>query len=270
MKLIRPEQVIELTPLNPYDRLPDGRPRVPDEFLERMKKVTLEQAWHVLNEHGYTNQSDGTFLNLHPERVMVGRALTATMVPRRSDLNDIVLAQGKSEGRHGPPNAWVIDMAGSKDVVVVDIFGKVVWGTFIGDNLGAAVRASGGAGLVLDGGIRDTQRVYDLPDINVFCRGFDGSHLRETTLASVNGTTRIGMATVLPGDVVLGTRAGLIFIPPHLVEEVLADAEEVNLRDQFAQVRIGEGEYNSGQIDVRVWADEIEADYQEWRKSHAS
>jgi regulator of RNase E activity RraA len=268
MRFGHPDDVKAITPLNPFGRSKDGRPMVPEELLERMKQVTTEEAWGVLKDRGYDYQFEGNWVNLHPERVMVGRAITAIMVPVRPDLNDVVEAVGKVEGRHGTQNNWVIHTVGKDDVVIVDLFGKLRYGTFVGDNLSTAVRTSGGAGLVIDGGIRDTQRVFNLPDINVFCRGFDPTPLREVTLISLNGPARIGHATVLPGDVVLGTREGVIFIPPHLVEEVLASSQEVRIRDQFVQQRMAEGKYSSGQIDMRSWTPEIEADYQEWKKAY--
>lgn len=267
MRFSSRDDIIPLTPLNPFDRFDDGRPKVPDDLLGRMKLVTTEEAWRVLTQHGYDYQFEGNWVNLHPERVMVGRAITATMVPIRPDLNDAVNAQGEREGRHGSQNNWVIHTVGDGDVVVVDLFGKVKWGTFVGDNLSTAVRAQGGGGLVIDGGIRDTQRIYELPDINVFCRGFDPTGIRYLTLISLNGPTRIGQATCLPGDVVLGTIGGVIFIPPHLVEEVLMSSEDTRIRDQFGQQRLREGKYTSGQIDTAVWEEHIEADFQEWLKA---
>jgi len=264
------EDVADLTPLNPFDRSGDGRPRVPDDLLERMKLVTIEEAWRVLSNHGYDYQFEGNWVNLHPDRVMVGRAITATMVPLRPDLNDVVNTQGESEGRHGSQNNWVIQTVAEKDVVVVNLFGKVKQGTFVGDNLSTAVHGQGGAGLVIDGGIRDTAGVNELPDINVFCRGFHPTGIKNLTLISLNGPTRIGQATVLPGDVVLGTLGGLIFIPPHLVEEVIETSEDIRVRDKFGKQRLREGKYTSGQIDVRVWEEHIETDFQEWLKAYQS
>ncbi len=136
----------------------------------------------------------------------------------------------------------------------------------MGDNIATAVSGKKGAGLVIDGGIRDTAGVYDLPDISVFCRGFDPTAIKDVILSSLNGPTQIGQVTVLPGDIVLGTLEGVIFIPPHLVEEVVTTSEEIRIRDEFGKQRLGEGKYTSGQIDVSVWEDEIEADFQEWRK----
>ena len=266
MKFGDPEEVIAITPLNPFDRLPDGRPKVPDDLLERMKLVTTEEAWRVLSQHGYNFQIEEDWLNLHPDRVMVGRAITATMMPLRPDLNDVVNAQGEKEGRHGSQNNWVIHTVGKNDVVVVDEAGKVQWGTFVGDNLSTAVMTHGGAGLVIDGGIRDTQRIYQLPSINVFCRGVDPTPIRDLTLVGLNAPTRIGQAICMPGDVVLGTRGGLVFIPPHLAEEVVTSSEETRIRDQFGQQRIGEGKYSSGEIDVNVWEPHIEEDFKQWLK----
>ncbi len=266
MRFSAREDVLALTPLNPFERYPDGRPKVPDAILERMKLVTLEEAWSVLKKHGYNFQFEGGWVNLHPDRIMVGRALTATMVPVRPDLNDVVKAQGDSEGRKGSQNNWVIQSCKEHDVVVVDLFGKIRDGTFIGDNLSSAVVGHGGAGIVIDGGIRDTQRIYELQGINVFCRGLDPTPILDLMLIGLNGPTRIGKATVLPGDVVLGTRAGIIFIPPHLAEEVVNESERIRTRDQFGKQRLRERKYASGQIDVPNWEPAIEADFQQWLK----
>lgn len=268
MRFSAREDVIALTPLNPFDRLEDGRPKVPDEILERMKHVTLEEAWAVLKKHGYNYQFAGDdWRNLHPDRIMVGRALTATMVPTRPDLNDVAKRQGEeAEGRRGSQNNWVIQACRENDVVVVDLFGKVRDGTFVGDNLSSAIVGAKGAGIIIDGGIRDTQRIYQLEGINVFCRGFDPTPILDVTLISMNGPTRIGQATCLPGDVVLGTRAGITFIPSHLAEEVVTESERIRTRDQFGKQRLRERKYPSGRIDVGDWDEEIMADFKQWMK----
>ncbi len=260
-----PEHVAALTPLFKGERLADGRPKVSDDILNRMRLVTNDEAWGVLERgHGYHFQFEGDWYNLHPERVLVGRAVTARMVPLRPDLQEVVQGQGTSEGRSGGQNTWVIDTLVPGDVLVVDLFGKIEDGTFIGDNLGTAIAARAGTGLVVDGGIRDLERVYQLPDFNVFCRGVHPSAILDVTLVEVNGPIRIGNATVMPGDVVLGAREAVSFIPPHLAEAVVTRSEDVRQRDVFGKSRIAEGIYTSGQIDVSTWAEEIEADYVAW------
>ena len=259
-----PEVVKELTRKNPFDRYPDGRPKVPEDLLERMREVTTEQAWGVLNSHGYKNQFEGNWFCTHPGRILVGRALTAMMVPMRPDLNELVEEIGKAEGRIGGQNSWVIDMLQPGDVMVVDVFGKVKDGTFVGDNLATALQRRTGTGAVIDGGIRDFQGIMKL-DIVIFCRGVHPTAITDTTLVGINIPVRIGGATVLPGDVVLGTPTGVIFIPPHLVEEVVEKSEETRLRDMFGKQRLREGRYTPGQIDSK-WTEEIERDFRNWLK----
>ncbi|MGH2532434.1 MAG: RraA family protein [Thermomicrobiales bacterium] len=260
-----PDGVAALTPLNPFERSEDGRPRVPDDLLERMKLVTNDEAWGVLEkQHGYHNQFEGNWINVHPDVVLVGRAITALMVPKRPDLNDVVQQVGDAEGRRGGQNNWVIDSQTENDVIVVDLFGKVHDGTFIGDNLATATRARAKTGIVIDGGIRDYQRIDQMTDFAVFCRGIDPTAIADVTLVGVNIPIRIGHATVLPGDVVLGTRSGVTFVPPHLAEEVVTRSEDVRQRDVFGKSRLAEGRYQAGQIDVPIWEDAIENDYLAW------
>jgi 4-hydroxy-4-methyl-2-oxoglutarate aldolase len=261
-----PERITALTPLYQDERVADGRPRVPDEILERMRHVTNDEAWGVVERgHNYHFQFEGNWVNLHPDHVLVGRAVTVRMVPLRPDLHGVVERVGAAEGRSGGQNTWVIDTLLPGDVLVVDLFGKIEDGTFIGDNLGTAIAARAGTGLVVDGGIRDLERVYQLPDFNVFCRGVHPSAILDVTVVEVNGPVRIGNATVMPGDVVLGAREGVTFVPPHLAEEVVGRSEDLRQRDVFGKRRIAEGIYTSGQIDVSTWAEEIEADYVAWR-----
>jgi len=261
------DSVTELTRLNPFGRSPDGRPRVPDELLERVRPVTTEEAWGVLRKQGYNFQFEGNWFRTHPERILVGRAVTAMMVPRRPDFHDFVEETGKKDGRIGGQNSWVIDTLLPGDVMVVDMFGKIKDGTFVGDNLSTALRARTRAGAVINGGIRDFQGVSQLADVAIFCRGLHPTAFAYTTLVGVNIPIRIGEATVLPGDVVLGTPTGVIFIPPHLVQQVVERSEDIRMRDRFGKQRLSEGRYTPGQID-QAWASEIENDFAKWLESN--
>src|SRR5918998_3413435 len=196
---------------------------------------------------------------------MVGRAVTAQFVPHRPDYHDAVQQTGLGEGRgaSGGQNSWIIETLQTNDVMVVDIFGKVKDGTVVGDNLGTAVRSRTRAGAVIDGGIRDYQGLVQLEDVNFFVRGVDPTAIADVTLAGINIPIQIGDATVLPGDVVLGTPTGVIFIPPHLAQEVVERSEDIRVRDEFGKSRIAEGTYTSGEIDT-AWTEDIEADFQAW------
>lgn len=264
MLIVNPAPAVaELTRLYTGERFEDGRPHLPDDLIERMAKVTTEEAWGVLRRNGYHHQFEGNWLNTHPDRILVGRAVTAVFVPKRPDLQDLVEESGKSEGRIGGQNSWVIDTLLPNDVMVIDMFGKIKDGTFVGDNLATSLRSRTRAGAVIHGGIRDFQGVSKLSDLAIFTRGLHPSAIADVTLAGINVPVRIGEVTVLPGDVVLGTPTGVVFIPAHLAEEVVHRSEAVRVRDQFGHQRLREGRYTPGEID-RAWSAEIEADFQQW------
>ena len=220
MKLIRKEDILEFTKEYEGERFPDGRPCVPDDIIERMKKVTIEEAWGVLQGQGYRFQFAGDWVNLHPDRVLVGRAVTCAFVPLRPDFQSVVEAQGKADERIGGQNSWVIDTLVENDTIVVDLFGKVKDGTFAGDNLGNAIFARSKTGMVIDGGIRDLQRILPIPDFCTYVRRIHPEGIPGVTMPEINGVTRIDAATCIPGDVVLGTAEGVVFIPPHLAAQV--------------------------------------------------
>jgi 4-hydroxy-4-methyl-2-oxoglutarate aldolase len=263
------DSIEQLTHLSTLERSSDGRPHVSDDILERMKLVTTEEAWGTLRRNGYNQQFEGNWFRTHPDRILVGRAVTAMFVPHRPDLHSVVDEIGKAEGRIGAHNSWVIDTLQPNDVMVVDMFGKIKNGTFIGDNLGTSVARRTQAGAVIEGGIRDYAGISELENMAVFCRGLHPTAIADVTLAGINIPIRVGEVTVLPGDVVLGTPTGVIFIPPHLAQEVVERSEDIRIRDEFGKMSLSQGKYTPGEID-RAWSSEIEADYKEWLAKRTS
>jgi len=244
-------------------RLPDGRPKVSDDLLARMRNVSIEEAWSVLRNAGYHNQFDGNWKMIHSDVPVVGRALTAQYMPARPDVKKMIDDQGHAEGRIGASNSWPIDMLQKGDVYVADGFGKIVDGTLIGDNLGNAIFAKSGNGVVFDGSLRDLEGLKEIDGFNAFVRGWDPSFLQEVMLTGINVPIRIGRAICVPGDVVLAKREGVLFIPAHLAEKVVKSAEAIMLRDRFGHQRLKEGKYTPGQIDGK-WSDEIREDFFQW------
>jgi regulator of RNase E activity RraA len=270
------EDVIKYTPEWQGERFPDGRPKVPDAILDRMKSVTLEEAWAVVENAGFMHQYEDGWLSIHPDKVLVGRALTAVWMPGRPDIQKLIEAQGVQDHRQGAMNAWPVDMLQPRDVYVADHFELKVGGPSIGDNVGNAIYAKSGNGIVYDGAVRDINGLEELPNFVSFVRSYDPSHhygslssgkLLNSTMVSINGPTRIGHATAMPGDVVLGRNGGVIFIPPQLAERVVRSSESTHLRDVFGHQRLEEKKYTAGQIDAR-WTDAIEQDYRSWLKQN--
>ncbi|HSF89730.1 MAG TPA: hypothetical protein VLA46_09950 [Saprospiraceae bacterium] len=268
---ISKEELIFLTPDWKGERFPDGRPKVPDEIISRMKLVTLEEAWAVLKGENFKHQYDDGWQVINPDSVLVGRAVTATFVPGRPDIHRVIDDRGHTkDGRVKSQNSWTIDLLQKRDVYVVDQFGAHEDGPTIGDNLGNSIFTKTGNGIVYDGAIRDINGLKEIGGFTSYFRTYHPSHHLNnpkgelnTTLVGINRPTRIGKATVMPGDIVLARDGGVIFIPPHLAEKVVKTSEIVRLRDMFGHQRLREQKYTPGQIDSR-WSDEIEKDFSNW------
>jgi len=261
------DEMIALTPKWEGERFPDGRPKVPDAILERLKNISLEQAWSVLRNEGYVHQYEGNWQNIHPGKVLVGRALTAQYMPIRPEVREQLEKKGAEEGRIGDMVSWPIDELHQGDVYVADAFGKVVDGPIIGDNLATAITAKSGNGVVFNATVRDLEGLMQMPEFTSFIRGSHPSHQRDIMLTGINVPIRIGPVTVMPGDVILGKLDGVVFIPPHLAEKIVKTGELVLLRDRFGHQRLREGKYTPGQIDGR-WTAEIEKDFSQWLEAH--
>ena len=270
------EQLIEYTPDWKGERFADGRPKVPDTILDRMKSVTLEEAWAVVTGAGFSHQYEDNWVSIHPGQVLVGRALTSQWLPGRPDILKVIEDKGRQQGRVGGTNAWPVDMLQPRDVYVSDHFGLKENGASVGDNVGSAIYAKSGNGIVYDGAVRDINGLREMEQFTAFVRSYDPSHhignasagaRLNSTMIGINIPIRIGGAFVMPGDVVLGRDGGVIFIPPQLAEQVVRSSEITRLRDEFGHARLRARVYTAGQIDGR-WTDAIEADFTQWLRQN--
>ncbi|WP_419815369.1 RraA family protein [Glacieibacterium sp.] len=261
------EQILFYTAEWTGERFPDGRPRVSDAILKRLLDVNTEEAWGVLRQAGYKNQFEGGFTMIHNDRPFVGRALTVQYLPMRPDMNKAISAQGLKEKRSGGHNSWPIDMLQVGDVYVGDGYGKIVDGTLIGDNLGNSIYAKSKTGVVFDAGVRDVAGLAEIAGFNAFTRGYDPSYIQEMEMFQINGPIRIGRATVLPGDLILAKREGVVFIPAIMAEKVVQGAEFIALRDAFGHQMLREQRFTPGEIDQR-WTPAINAAFVKWVDEH--
>ena len=260
-----PDYVKTLTANWKGDRLPDGRPHVPDLVLERLQNCTLEQIWGYLGNKGYRNQVEKNWVILKPGETMTGRVVTAQFMPTRPDMDSLVRAQGKVEGRsqRGGINIWPIDILTKGDIYVADGYGKIKDGTLIGSSLGNAIYGKTGKGVIFYGSIRDMQELKDTKGFNAWVKGHDPSYIKDMTPTSINAPIRIGDVTVLPGDVVFANEYGVVFIPAHLVEGLVSTSEMVALRDEFERYLLQQGKYPSGEIHGD-WNDKIKGEFKTW------
>lgn len=245
------------------ERFADGRPKVSDKLLNRLKNISMEEAWGYLRNKGYQNQFEGDWTVIRPDSVMVGRVVTAQYMPARPDVDKLIKDKGKEEGRVGATNSWPIDVLKEGDVYVADSYGKIVDGTLIGDNLGNSIYAKSHTGVIFYGSVRDVEGLEEINGFNGWIKGYDPSYIQQMMLTGINVPIRIGRATVLPGDVVLAKKYGTVFIPAALVEDLILNSEFVQLRDAFGHQRLREGKYTPGQIDTQ-WTEEIKKDFLKW------
>ncbi|HTM91553.1 MAG TPA: hypothetical protein VL095_03985 [Flavisolibacter sp.] len=272
------EEIIALTPDWKGERFPDGRPKVSDDILKRMKPVTIEEAWAIISGAGYRYQiADGWGQIINPDSVLVGRAYTTTFMPGRPDVWRAIDSMGKKEGRRAQ-NVWAVEQLQKGDVYVADQFGAKKNGPTIGDRVGTDIYTRTGNGIVYNGALRDVEGLKEFGGFTSFFSSYDpsfhnpgGGQNRDLTtmIVGINKPTEIKGVTVMPGDVVLGKMGVVIFIPPHLAERVVKSSELVRLEDMFGQLRIREGKYTSGQIDTR-WADPIQKDFTQWLKDNVN
>lgn len=263
---LSPEQVFDYSEAYEGERFSDNRPKVSDQILERMHLVTIEEAWSVLKSHGYNNQYQGKWVMTHENPNLVGRAVTCNFIPYRPDVAEKVVAQAREQGLAGRDKHWVMDRLTTGDVLVVDLMDKQIGGGLIGDNLANMVYRKTGTGAVIWGSARDLAGVLELEEFQVFTRNWDpatSSSYGKTMVIGYNTPITVGRASVMPGDVVLGLREGIIFIPAHLALEVVETSEMIRLKDEFGHMRLQEGIYTAGQIDD-TWTDDITQDFRTW------
>jgi regulator of RNase E activity RraA len=263
------EQRLELTREWEGERFPDGRPKVPDELLNRLKTVDAEEAWGVLMEAGYQNQFEGGWKVINAGPRVAGRVVTAVFMPVRPDVNAVLNEHGKAEGRVGAQNSWVIDTLKPGDILVVDLFGKIKDGTFAGDNLGTSINAKSHTGLIVDGSVRDETGIKEIQGFQVYVRGVDPSALKNVMLMGINVPIRIGQATVMPGDVAVTDPEGITFIPPQMCEEVANKAELTHLVDEWGHMMLRQQKYTPGEIDGQ-WTHQMIEEFNQWAASKGS
>ena len=257
------EQLIKYTAKNPFERFPDGRPKVPDNYIEMLKSASSEMLWGPMRDAGFEFQWAGGWQIVHPEQKLVGRAFTAVFMPVRPDVNEIIEADAKTRGLGRNNNQRVIDALQPGDVLVVDLFGKIENGTFAGDNLTAAIVGATGNGFVIDGAVRDLDGIYP-QNVPVYVRGFHVSAIADVMLVGINVPVRIGQTTVMPGDLVVGDREGLTFIPPHVVQKAAETSKITELHDVWTKGKLSTGKWKASELYPRPSDPKLIAEYEEW------
>ncbi len=282
------EEIIQYTPLWKGERFDDGRPKVSDKILARMKYVTISEAWATVRRgtpsttatsggtsssaanNQYRNQYYGGFKQMYDDVTICGRALTIQFMPARPDVNSAIQEQGKKDGmRVGI--TYGIDRLERGDVYVANVSEGIEDASHVGDNLGNAIWAQSGNGAIIRGTVRDLEGNMQMNGFNLFVRDFRPESAGAgfgSMVIGVNLPIQIGFITVMPGDIVLGKRDGVIFIPPHLAQKVVENSERTRLRDVFAHIGVQQGRFTAAQADG-IFTDEMNEEFNQWALDNA-
>ncbi|MEO8661502.1 MAG: dimethylmenaquinone methyltransferase [Bryobacteraceae bacterium] len=263
---ISKQELIDYTAENPFGRFDDGRPKVPDEYMERAKGMSAEDVWTIMSRKNYNNQYADGFMVLHPNKKLIGRAFTAQFMPFREDVDKVAQAKAKAAGLSSLRNQTVIDMLQPGDVLVVDLFGKKEGGTIVGDNLFYYIyKTTKTGGVVIDGSVRDLEGLSEI-DMAAYFRNVHPTPISSVMLTGINVPVRIGGTTVMPGDMVFGDKEGIYFIPPQMVKEVCDNADEIHVHDEWTKKKFDEGKYKSSDIYGSPKDPELKKEYADYLK----
>jgi len=273
------EQMIQYTPLWEGERFPDGRPKVPDDIVKRMKYVSITEAWELVRRGSgggmrggfgggtYQNHYVSTMKPMHEDVTVCGRAMTAHFMPARPDVNRAMSEQGQKDGRNRGQYTWGVDMLQQGDVYVANVCNAMLDASHVGDNLGTSIWHHSGNGAIIWGTLRDLEGNKTIKGFNVFVRDFRPQSNANNMMMGLNCPLQLDYVTVMPGDVVLAKQMGIVFIPPHLAEMVVVESEKTRLRDAFAHIGVMEGRFTAQQADGGFTA-EMNREFTQWLKDN--
>ena len=286
------EEMIKYTAANPYDRFPDGRPKVPDALLEQFKDMSSEELMSAGRAGGPggggaaggpgrgaaggggggggagagSNQYTDGWQVLHPGKKLIGRAVTLQLMPARAEVASVDSDEWRKKGNTAVLNHQsALDVLQPGDVIVIDAGGSLVAGGIIGDNLAYYIWKKTGTGFVIDGAIRDLEGItaFDMPG---YYRWATPPAISGLMVTGINVPVRIGNATVMPGDVVFGDREGVTFIPPQAAQRLVDEAKTTHIHDEWTRKKFDEGKYKSTDIYSRPREPSLVKEYDEYLK----
>ena len=276
------EEMLLYTPMWTGERFPDNRPKVPDDIVARMKYVSITEAWGTLTsstddttrrmgfgrESTYTNQYYGGFKQLYDDVTICGRASTIQYMPTRPDVANALMKQAAKDGKARTHITWGIDQLVKGDVYVANVAEGILDASSVGDNMGTTIFTKTGNGAIIRGTVRDVEGNMAIKGFNVFVRDFRPESNASNMVIGVNGPIQIGYVTVMPGDIVLAKREGVVFIPPHLAAKVVESSEKTRMQDVFAHNGVKEGKFTAGQADGGFTQD-MNKQFTQWLKDNA-
>ncbi|OLT33708.1 hypothetical protein BJF84_21490 [Rhodococcus sp. CUA-806] len=230
-----------------------------EELRAKLASVPVAGLSQQLRKRGLNNVSIDGLAALTPGTTLVGTARTLRFVPNREDLF-------VSHGGGYNAQKRTFDAVESGEVIVIEARGEKGSGT-LGDILALRAHARGAAGVVTDGGVRDSDAVARI-GLPVFAAGAHPAVLgRRHVPWDHDITVSCGGATVQPGDVIVGDNDGLLVIPPGIAEEVADAALAQEEQDGWIAEQVADGHPVDGLFPPNS---EWKERYEQWRRNHRS
>jgi 4-hydroxy-4-methyl-2-oxoglutarate aldolase len=249
------------------DVLKAQRRPVTDAQLARLAELPIEAVWGGLQGKRYQHCFVTGFQTTQPTAKLVGRALTMRYLPVRPDLQEAVDTLAKEGDWDFQYNVRAGEDAKAGDVIVVEQGGMVTRATFMGDVTGLGMKMAGVKGVIIDGGLRDLAEFLPWKDFPVYYLGSHASAMADQVGVEWNVPIRLGVMTVLPGDVVIADASGVLAFPPQLTDEVIKSAEDTVYTENFKREMMRSRKYRARDIYPKL-SPELEKVFAEWQKTH--
>ncbi len=235
--------------------------RPPKDLIDALREIGAATVAGTLGHMGIRNPTISGPVTQNKGKSIVGPALTLQFMPKREDLY--------GEGEYADPekqlHRHVLYHVQEGDVVVVDARGDTTAGVF-GDMMSTYFKGRGGAGMVIDGVLRDYPNLKKL-DLPLWLRGWTPNFHTQTGLMpfAVNTPIACGGVTVIPGDIIVADDDGAVVLPIALAPRVIEESQKHHEWEEFSRMKLMQGAPLQRYYPLHADAQE---EYQAWRKDN--
>lgn len=229
-----------------------------DTTRAKLKTVSVATVCTALYKRGFRNQFIQGVSPVSDAGTMVGEAFTLRYIPAREDLNELSVFR---DPKH--PQRDAVERCPPGSVMVIDSR-KDARAASAGGILATRLMVRGCAGLVTDGGFRDSYEMAEMDMPIYHSRPSSPTNLTLHQAIDINVPIGCGDAPVWPGDVVLGDPDGVVIIPADLADEIADEAVEMTVFEDFVTEEVQKGRSIIGLYPATH--EQTLTDFAEWRK----
>jgi regulator of RNase E activity RraA len=232
-----------------------------ESITVKLKRISTATLATSLFKRGFKNQFIQNVSQLgHADETMVGPAFTLRYIPAREDRNSIEVFKNPNH-----PQRSAVEECPAGAVLVIDSR-KDARAASAGSILATRLWKRGAAGIVTDGGFRDSQEIADLPLPSYHQRPSAPTNLTLHEALEFNVPIGCGDVAVFPGDMIVGDQDGVIVIPSEIVEEVTTECADMTLYESFVMEKVNQGVPIIGLYPLTDSG--IKTEFEDWKKKN--